>query len=306
MARASRHQSQWSTHYNFIVICIFLDHIHEQSLRMLNPLHAGQTWSSTPSFASTSHSYGAAGPSHHASAGAEPSSHTSQPIVTGTSVLGLRYKDGIMLATDTLASYGSLARFMNIQRLHQLGENTVLGASGDMSDMQYVLHELDKVLIDEFNEDDGHDLSPPQIYAWLSRLMYERRSKVDPLWNSFVLGGVSPPTESHPQGKPFLGYVDLLGVTYQSSTIATGFGLHLAQPLLRKAVEGREDTLTEDQARSILEGCMKVLFYRDARSLNRFQIATINAQGSTISAPKSVPTSWGFAEGLRGYGPQTQ
>lgn len=61
-------------------------------------------------------------------------------------MLGLRYKDGVMMATDTLASYGSMARFMNIQRMHPLGEHTVLGASGDMSDMQYVLHEMDKVL----------------------------------------------------------------------------------------------------------------------------------------------------------------
>lgn len=38
----------------------------------------------------------------------------------------------------------------------------------------------------------------------------------------------------------------------------------------------------------------------------QFQIATINASGVSISEPKSVPTSWGFAEGLRGYGPQTQ
>lgn len=91
--------------------------------------------------------------------------------------------------------------------------------------------------------------------------MYNRRSKVDPLWNSFVMGGVEPAPADDPKGKPrpFLGYVDLLGVTYQSSTIATGFGLHLAQPLLRKAVEGREDELTEEQARGILEGCMKVL-----------------------------------------------
>lgn len=100
---------------------------------MLNPLHAGQTWSSAP-HPSTS------APAQH------PVSHTQQPIVTGTSVLGLRYKDGVMMATDTLASYGSLARFMNIERMHPLGEHTVLGASGDMSDMQYVLHELDKVL----------------------------------------------------------------------------------------------------------------------------------------------------------------
>lgn len=84
--------------------------------------------------------------------------------------------------------------------------------------------------------------------------MYARRSKVDPLWNSFVLGGVDPKS-----GERFLGFVDLLGTTYQSPTIATGFGAHLAQPLLRRAVEGKEDELTEDQAREILESCMQVL-----------------------------------------------
>lgn len=113
----------------------------------------------------------------------------------------------------------------------------------------------------ETNEADDRSLTPPQLYSWLSRLMYNRRSKIDPLWNSCILGGMTPASSSDPKSapKPFLGYVDLLGVTYQSSTIATGFGLHLAQPLLRKAVEGREDELTEEEARSILEGCMKVL-----------------------------------------------
>ena len=70
----------------------------------------------------------------------------------------------------------------------------------------------------------------------------------------------------------FLAYVDLLGVTYSSSTLATGFGAYLAQPLLRKAVEGNEDTLTEQDAEKIIEDCMKVLFYRDARSLNKVRL----------------------------------
>lgn len=70
-----------------------------------------------------------------------------------------------------------------------------------------------------------------------SKVMYERRSKSDPLWNSLVVGGVK-------HGKHFLGYVDYQGTTYQSSTIATGYGAYIAQPLLRKAVEGNEATLT--------------------------------------------------------------
>lgn len=73
-------------------------------------------------------------------------------------------------------------------------------------------------------------------------------------------------------GCRFLSYVDLLGTTYTASTIATGYGGHIAQPLLRKAVEGYEDVLTEEQARKILEDSMRVLFYRDARSLNKVRL----------------------------------
>jgi 20S proteasome subunit beta 7 len=63
--------------------------------------------------------------------------------------------------------------------------------------------------------------------------------------------------------------VDLLGTTYSASTLATGYGAHIAQPLLRRAVEGNEDTLTEEEARKIIEKSMQVLFYRDARSLDQ-------------------------------------
>ncbi len=58
-------------------------------------------------------------------------------------------------------------------------------------------------------------------------------------------------------------------MTYSASTLATGYGAYIAQPLLRKAVEGRENTLTEPEARAILENALRVLFYRDARSINQ-------------------------------------
>lgn len=63
--------------------------------------------------------------------------------------------------------------------------------------------------------------------------------------------------------------MDLLGTTYTSPTLATGFGAHLAQPLLRKATEGREGDLTKEEAEAVLVDCMRVLFYRDARSINK-------------------------------------
>ncbi len=103
--------------------------------------------------------------------------------------------------------------------------------------------------------------------------------------------------------------MDLLGVTYEAATIATGLGAHMAQPLLREAVddrEGGENSITEEEARKILETSLRVLFYRDARSLNKFQVATITASGVSISEAQSLATEWSFAEGIRGYGAQTQ
>ena len=73
----------------------------------------------------------------------------------------------------------------------------------------------------------------------------------------------------------FLSYVDLLGTTYSASTLATGYGAHIAQPLLRKEVEGKEDTLTEEEAVRIMETCIRVLFYRDARSIDKVRPSPI-------------------------------
>ncbi|KAJ3161064.1 Proteasome subunit beta type-7 [Geranomyces michiganensis] len=227
----------------------------------------------------------------------EPTTRTQNPVVTGTSVLGLKYKDGIMLAADTLASYGSLARFRDVERLIKVGNTTIIGASGDISDFQYISHLLEKILIKESNTEDGHQLYARHIHEYLGRLMYGRRSKHNPLWNSMIVGGIRDG-----EGGSFLGFVDLQGTTYEASTIATGYGAYIAQPILRKAVEGREDSLTEEEAEKILDDCMRVLFYRDARSLNKIQRATVNASGITITDPYFLETEWAFAEGIRGYG----
>lgn len=118
---------------------------------------------------------------------------------------------------------------------------------------------------------DSHpSFSPQNVYDYLANLFYARRSKINPLWNAVLVGGWD-----NNKAEPFLGYVDLLGTTYSSPTLATGFGAHIAQPLLREAFEakagtdGKGEQLTGEEAEKLLDECMKVLFYRDARSINK-------------------------------------
>ena len=65
----------------------------------------------------------------------------------------------------------------------------MIGASGDMSDFQAIQALLDEIVTDEFTHADGHDLGPAEVHEYLSRVMYARRSKIDPLWNSLLVGG---------------------------------------------------------------------------------------------------------------------
>jgi 20S proteasome alpha/beta subunit len=47
--------------------------------------------------------------SSYGSGSTDPTSHTQQPIMTGTSVLGIKYDGGVMLAADTLGALAPLS-----------------------------------------------------------------------------------------------------------------------------------------------------------------------------------------------------
>eukprot|EP00956_Cyclotella_meneghiniana_P005505 scaffold7035_cov68-Cyclotella_meneghiniana.AAC.1 len=60
---------------------------------------------------------------------AAATSHTTQPITTGTSVLAIKYRSGVLLAADTLVSYGSMAKYKNARRLLPVNSSTLIGGS---------------------------------------------------------------------------------------------------------------------------------------------------------------------------------
>ncbi|KPM02528.1 macroglobulin complement-related 1 [Sarcoptes scabiei] len=221
--------------------------------------------------------------------------HSSQPITTGTSILGLQFDQGVVIAADQLVSYGSMARFRDIQRVHRVNNRTILGCGGDYADYQYVLRMIEQKSIDESAYEDQYEISPSSLHCWLTRVQYNRRSKFDPLWCSWVVGGLDD------NNKPFLGLADRLGTAYVSPHISSGFGNYLAIPLLREEYEKRDGKLTETEAIDILKNCLEVLYYRDARSWNKYNLAIVNQQGSKIEGPFEFRGKWNLAHEVSGY-----
>jgi 20S proteasome subunit beta 7 len=204
-----------------------------------------------------------------------------------------------MLAADTLCSYGSLAMFKDVERIHAVSDSTLIAAGGEFSDFQ----KIQSILADQLtgvdrNIDDGFSHSPSEVFHYLRSLLYQRRNKMNPLWNHLLVGGFK-------DGAAFLGSVDLIGTAFQDDFAATGFGAHLAIPIMRK--KWRAD-MEEGEARELLEECLRVLFYRDTRALNKIRIAKATAAGTAISPAYTLTTSWDSASfqtikgGLEGDG----
>ena len=264
-----------------------------------------------------------------------PISHTQSPAVTGTSVLAIKFKDGVVIAADNLgtlqtlptslalsiidlsiypiqiASYGSLARFTDVKRLRPFNNRAIIGVSGDVSDMQHIDRLLNALDIEENysssstteSSTNNNTLNAKNLHTYLSKVMYKRRSEINPLWNAILVAGLDA------QGKPFLSSVDLLGTTFSAPTLATGYGSYLAQPLLRKVVEDESEVpnVTREAAEKAVREALKVLFYRDARSLDRFSIAVISRErGVELREDEQLEDqSWAFADRIKGYGTQT-
>ncbi|KYR02924.1 proteasome subunit beta type 4 [Tieghemostelium lacteum] len=215
---------------------------------------------------------------------------TLDPIVTGSSVIAIKYNGGIVMGTDMLCSYGSLARFNSVQRQKQVGTHTVIGVSGELSDFQSLSNTLDDLTTDDFCIDDGSKLSSQEIWNYIARLFYNSRNKGNPLWNTVVVAG-------NQNGKSFLGKVDLVGTCYQDDFIATGYGAHIALPLLRKEYDDNPNGLSQDQAVKLIQDCLRVLFYRDARSSKRIQVSVVDSNGVKISDPIELDTyNWHSGE----------
>jgi 20S proteasome subunit beta 7 len=155
--------------------------------------------------------------------------------------------------------------------------------------MQYLDRLLNSLSIEEDYSSTGHSMNAKNLHKYLSKVLYKRRSDFNPLWNQVLVAGFDE------ESKPFLASADLLGTTFTAPSLATGFGAHLAQPLLRKVAEDEAaaEKLTEAEAIAAVKESMKVLFYRDARSMDKYSIAVVTKEGISLKEDEKLENqSW--------------
>merc|ERR1711874_638120 len=89
----------------------------------------------------------------------------------------------------------------------------------------------DKCTADSLYDEDSAQSSAKETWSYLRAVMYNRRNKMNPLWNDLVIAGFQDVSGTK---MPFLGMVDKIGTAFEDDMIATGFGSYLALPILRE------------------------------------------------------------------------
>lgn len=134
-----------------------------------------------------------------------------------------------------------------------------MAAAGEYSDYQFIRDAVQEKITYETSLNDGISLKPKALHTWLSRVLYNRRTKMKPLWSTFLVAGIQ-------NDEPFLGEIDKIGTAFVDEQIASGYGAYLALPLLRKTIDEKREKfnskLTKIEAVELLKKCMEVLYYR--------------------------------------------
>nr|QBG49671.1 20S proteasome subunit beta 7 [Philasterides dicentrarchi] len=210
--------------------------------------------------------------------------HTTQPICTGSSVVAVKYNGGVAIATDTLVSYGSMAKFKGVQRIEKVSDDVAIASTGEFSDFQELLTEIKALKLEEYQANDNIKYTPKEIGNYIARIQYHRRSQINPYLLHNVVVGFN-------EQKPYIGVIDQFGTYIEENFTCTGFSKYLCLPLLQN--NWRED-ISENETQKLLEQCFVNLFYRDARSSDTIQIAFVDANGVRILDPYRVQGNWNY------------
>ena len=63
-----------------------------------------------------------------------PKVHSIGAVNIGPSVMGIRFKDGVLIAADRSITYGGMLKHKNADRIWKLNDECAFGCSGEMAD----------------------------------------------------------------------------------------------------------------------------------------------------------------------------
>ncbi len=185
---------------------------------------------------------------------------------TGATVVGIKCKDGAVIATDSLISWGTFILSDSGVKAFKMTDRIVLASAGLTSDYQMLVNRL-RAQIKLYELDEKKPISVKALSKMVANTLYARR--MAPLYVQTVIVGVD-------EAGPSLYTLDMGGSLIPDDYTATGTGVQTAYGVLEREYK---PGLTVEQAEKIAVAAVRAGIARDAQSGGKIHVMIVTADG---------------------------
>ncbi len=196
----------------------------------------------------------------------------TENLKTGTTTVGIKYKDGVILATDRRATAGNLIVDKKAKKLHILNPNIAVTIAGNVSDAQlFIKYIKAEVALKEIRTE--RNITIKEAANMLGSILYSgiRQPSMMPSVTHFLLGGKDG------DGQHLYDIFPDGSITEIDKYVSSGSGSVFAYGVLESAYK---KDLTESEATKLVIKCVNAALQRDSASGNGIDIAKVTTKGA--------------------------
>jgi len=184
----------------------------------------------------------------------------------GATIVGIKAKEGVVLATDRRLSYGGFVMSRNARKIYVLKDRigvAIAGLYGDISGLARIL----EAEIKYYELTSGARLTVRSVAKRLSSILYAY--KPFPFYVEAIIGGVD-------DGEPRIYVLDSLGSITEEDYAASGSGATMALGVLESLYK---EGLSLEDAEELALKAVKSAIERDAMSGDGIDVVVISRDG---------------------------
>lgn len=185
---------------------------------------------------------------------------------TGATVVGIKCIDGVVVATDSLITWGTFVLTEKGVKAFKLTDSIVLASAGLTSDYQILVNRLQaQIKLYELNQ--KKSISVKALAKMLANTLYSRR--MVPLYVQSIVVGVD-------SDGPQLFSLDMGGSLIPDQFTATGTGTATAYGVLE---DSYKPSITVKEAEEVAINAVRAGIARDAQSGGDIRIMSVTESG---------------------------
>jgi len=187
--------------------------------------------------------------------------------IPGATAIGMTYREGVVLAADRRASYGTFILSKNAKKVFKVTDKIGLASAGMISDAQTILREA-KYGANMFKLQTDRDMNAKALAKLISNILFSNR--LAPLLTQIIVGGFD-------KGGAVVVVMDPLGSLVEDKYAAVGSGSELALGILEATYK---DDLSYDEVKAQVLKTVRSALERDSASGNGIDMLFIS-EGKT-------------------------